>query len=172
MLKTLRLVNKTNLKPSALYCTLFYFIPHTTILNIPFSCPLILLTVFPSGTTPLDYQRQRVHSRNWIKTITAHIEDSVICDFTRHGNRRHLIGNAASGRLLTFHLSPWEMTNAIEKEKVPPHAKNKVGSGDSALKRFSGFLVYGDFLQNWAPVVVSQGCGFLLRWFSMEDFES
>ncbi|GIX71481.1 hypothetical protein CDAR_196091 [Caerostris darwini] len=120
--------------------------------------------------TPLDYQKQRFHSRNWIKTITAHIEDSVICDFTRNANRRHRIGNAAGGRLLTFHLSPWEMTNAIEKEKVPPCAKNKVGSGGFSLKRFSGCLVYGDFVQNWAPVVVSQGCGFLLRWFSMEDF--
>ncbi|GIY81500.1 hypothetical protein CEXT_132101 [Caerostris extrusa] len=85
-------------------------------------------------------KRQRVHSRNWIKTITAHIEDSVICDFTRNANRRHRIGNAAGGRLLTFHLSPWEMTNAIEKEKSPLVQKNKVGSGGFALKGFPGFL--------------------------------
>ncbi|GIX71490.1 hypothetical protein CDAR_196131 [Caerostris darwini] len=116
----LQFVNKTNLKPSTgFYCPPSYFIPHTTFFNIPFSCPLILLTVFPSGTTPFDYQRQRVHSRNWIKTKTAHIEDSVICDFTRNANRRHRLGNAAGGRLLTFHLSPWEMTNAIVKENSP-----------------------------------------------------
>ncbi|GIY81498.1 hypothetical protein CEXT_132081 [Caerostris extrusa] len=99
-------------------------------------------------------------------------EDSVICDFTRNANRRHRIGNAAGGRLLTFHLSPWEMTNAIEKEKSPLVQKNKVGSGGLYPKKVFRFLVYGDFVQNWAPVVVSQGCGFLLRWFSMEDFES
>ncbi|GIY81502.1 hypothetical protein CEXT_132121 [Caerostris extrusa] len=67
------------------------------------------------------------------------------------------------------------------KEKYPPPvrihnksppAKIKWDQGLCPKKRFSGFLVYGDFVQNWAPAVPSQGCGFLLKWFSMEDFES